>query len=256
MHRLAGPLIKTERAKEHVSHLEREIRTFFDSKPYEVRRYAEADTGYWSFRLHVHRQPPLNWTALIGDTIHNLRSALDLLACQLVLNDGGTVTQDTAFPISRSAQEFESSFATKIKGASPAVVSLMKGVQAHKGGNETFWRLHRLDIFDKHQLLIPVGSAFAAVVLDFAADFQFEGIKPMPIAIRPADRQFPLKDGAELFRAPMLDKAHMNPQFTFEVAFGEGQVIQGEPIIPTLQEFIAVVQATIGRFATLFSPLF
>ena len=31
-----------------------------------------------------------------------------------------------------------------------------------------------------------------------------------------------------------------NPEFSFDVAFGEVEVVEGEPIIPTLHQLIAV----------------
>ena len=49
-----------------------------------------------------------------------------------------------------------------------------------------------------------------------------------------------------------MAQMHMNPQFVFEVAFGEGEVVKGEPLIPTLHELIQLVEA----FVKLFPPLF
>src|SRR5690606_21763862 len=40
-------------------------------------------------------------SAIVGDVLHNLRSALDQLAWQLVLFDGGTPNQLTTFPVLR-----------------------------------------------------------------------------------------------------------------------------------------------------------
>lgn len=257
MHRLAGPIMKTERAKEHVLYLDREVRGFIENKAYEVMRYDETVTGYWSYRVRVHQQPPAHWGLVIGDILHNLRAALDHLACQLVLENGGIVTKNTYFPISETAQQFEASYSAKMRGASSEALRLVKGVQAHSSGNIAFWRLHQLDIADKHRILIPVGAAFSHITLDVGAAFETFGLPKasMKVGIKPADRQFPLRDGAELYRAPMTLKASMDPQFTFDIAFGEGEVVEGEPIIPALQELLKLTQATIVRFAKLFPPM-
>lgn len=69
---------------------------------------------------------------------------------------------------------------------------------------------------------------------------------------------FPLKDGAEICRIParLRDKPvaqlYMNTEFVFEVAFGEVEVVVGEPLIPTLHQLIEFVEG----FIKLFSPLF
>ena len=44
----------------------------------------------------------------------------------------------------------------------------------------------------------------------------------------------------------------MNPEFVFEVTFGEVEVVEGEPIIPTLHQLIQFVEG----FIKLFPPLF
>ena len=46
---------------------------------------------------------------------------------------------------------------------------------------------------------------------------------------------------------------HMNPKFGFEVAFGEVEVVEGEPIIPTLGGLITFVEGFVKQFPPLFS---
>ena len=36
----------------------------------------------------------------------------------------------------------------------------------HKGGNDAFWRLHRLDANDKHRVLYVVGAAHNSVIVE------------------------------------------------------------------------------------------
>src|SRR5688572_1441682 len=86
---LAGAYIKIERAKEHVQDLETEITAFLGREPYRIVRQDDANTGEQTYRVLVSEDGPLRWGAIIGDVIHNLRTALDHLACQLVLANGG-----------------------------------------------------------------------------------------------------------------------------------------------------------------------
>ena len=46
----------------------------------------------------------VEWSLILGDLLHNLRSALDHLAWQLVVDGGGTPSQDTNFPVCCSTQ--------------------------------------------------------------------------------------------------------------------------------------------------------
>jgi len=61
------------------------------------------------------------------------------------------------------------------------------------------------------------------------------------IDINPADRQFPLKDGAILaFSDALADRSENYPDLKhiIDIALGEPGSGEGEPIIPTLKQFI------------------
>lgn len=78
-------------------------------------------------------------------------------------------------------------------------------------------------------------------------------IPSLPIALNPADKQWPLNDGAEIYR--VMDAARSSHrdedvQFTFGIAFGEGEVVQGEPLIPTLHQLVNSVEETTKPFLT------
>ena len=45
----------------------------------------------------------------------------------------------------------------------------------------------------------------------------------------------------------------MNPKFAFEIAFGEGEVVQGEAVFPTLSQLGQFVEGFIELFPPLFS---
>lgn len=267
-----GVRIKVERAKEHVRNLEVLVEGFKQTNPYEVVAYDEPDTGDLVYEVKVLAQPPPWWGAVVGDAIHNLRSSLDLLVCELVRAEGKEIKPNTGFPVFKNAVAFANAFKSgvpgQIKGAPKMAVDLIKRAKPYKGGEGAFWRLHQLDIADKHKLLVPVGAAYESLILDFARAFDNmpdlppELVVPpeisMPIGIRPADRQFPLEDGAELFRVPaptrgdVASQMYDNPKFTFAVALGKGEVVEGEPLLETLHELVQFVEG----FVELFPPLF
>lgn len=259
---LDGIRIKVERAKEHVRNLEVLVQRFLQSNPYQVIHEDEPDTGDWVFRVKVLQQPPLEWSGIVGDAIHNLRAALDLLVCELVRGAGKPVTDQIGFPIAKGVKEFESGYLRKVKGAPKEAIRLIRRCKPYKGGNEPLWWLHRLDIADKHRILITVGSAYQSFILDFARafddfpDFAMPKDVSVPISIKPADRQWPLKDGAIVFKVTNPGEGselYKNTQFAFEVAFGEGEVVQGESLIPTLHQLVDLVEGIIEPFCPLFS---
>ena len=59
--------------------------------------------GVVSHRYRAGDVPELDdrWALVLGDCAHNLRSALDYLAHELVRANGGNPDEDTEFPVSR-----------------------------------------------------------------------------------------------------------------------------------------------------------
>jgi len=266
-----GVWIKVERAKHHFRDLQTLVERFLEAKPYRAVPYDEPDTGDLVHRIEVFDQPPLFWSAIAGDCVHNLRSSLDLLVCEMVRAEGNPVGEQNGFPIFKSANAFKSGHAAKVNGAPKAAVDLIKHAKPYQGENNPFWRLHQLDIADKHKLLVPVGMAHKGTTNTYTmADVleAYPGVTTFKIHELPTAQglgivvpqlTFPLEDGAEIYRisAPLrtdpVAQMHMNPKFGFEVAFGEVEVVEGEPIIPTLGGLITFVEGFVKLFLPLFS---
>lgn len=110
-HRLGGVLAKYNRSVQIFDELRAEIGAYLtDQQTGDVSRGAfDRETWEWVERI-VGPQPPLRWGVLLGDCVHNLRSALDHLICQVALLDGGTMEdcRRSQFPIaSKSESQYE-----------------------------------------------------------------------------------------------------------------------------------------------------
>jgi hypothetical protein len=84
-----GTGLKLNRAQFHLNALKESIDAFFESKPYEIVRAVDPNTNQVFGVLRVKRECPAAWGVLVGDFIHNLRSALDHLVWQLVIHETG-----------------------------------------------------------------------------------------------------------------------------------------------------------------------
>jgi hypothetical protein len=264
-----GVWIKVERAIHYFGDLETRHKRFREDNPHEAISYDEPDTGDLVYKGKVPEQPPLYWSAIAGDCVHNLRSSLDLLICGIVRARGKRVTNDTGFPIFKSADVFESDHVRKVQGVPKVAVDLIKEAEPYHGADNPFWMLRELDIADKHKLLVPVGvvhhSITTTIDLDqfFAANPGTTTVSGAEVVTPPAGiimlgHPFPLEDGAEIYRVPASlrndpkAQMHMNPKLGIEIAFGEIEVVKGEPLIPTLLQLIQFVES----FLKLFPPLF
>jgi hypothetical protein len=72
-----------------------------EPKPYEVRGKFHPDRREYVFVGKILRPPPdpVRWGVVLGDVLHNFRSALDHLVWQLVLLSGKKGSPENQFPI-------------------------------------------------------------------------------------------------------------------------------------------------------------
>src|SRR3954452_22105232 len=136
MDRIVGPRLKIERANKHVADLQTRLKEFIASDPYTHFPEDDPKTGDLVYRIAVepHAAEGLRDLALIvGDVVHNLRSALDLLACQLVGANSGQPHEDSAFTVWRSERAFLVGGAGRMIGAHPDAIRVMRHLKPYKG---------------------------------------------------------------------------------------------------------------------------
>lgn len=254
--------VKVERAKEHFQSLEGEVYAYLASKPYSVGIKRDPISRRPIYFLKDIHPTPLKISAILGDTINNLRSALDHLAYQLVwLGTGDPPSEHVYFPISDDRAKYFKQGKEKIKGARAQAINAIDELEPYRGGNDTLWRLHKLNNVDKHRILITAGSTysinlgaylFRKMQRDLASHPKFSqlGDMPPPDAFY-GDRMFPLKVGDELFIDVPDAIIDEQLQFKFELVFAEKDVITAEPILETVQPMIELVNEIVVGFAPL-----
>jgi hypothetical protein len=254
--------VKLDRAKEHLASLSADVRSYLDSKPYAVGVKRATDTRRLIYFVAGIRPTPLRIPAVLGDAIHNLRSALDHLSYQLVwVGSGKKPSSHVYFPIADDRVAYIDQRRRQIKGATSAAIATIDGLAPYKGGSDALWRLHKLNNVDKHRVLLTAGSAFQSVNIGahmsremhkhIAASPKAEklsGMPPLDLFIRPADRMFPLKVGDELFIDGPDAEVNDKLEFRFEVAFGEQGIVFGEPIIESLASMVQLVEGILSKF--------
>lgn len=266
--RLYQVTAKLVRAKKHLCHLGQMHKEYLDSRPIEVKE------NEFSFYVESIKEPSADFATTIGDILQNLVSALDHLAYQLVSvgkNSEGPFYY-VYFPISQSEAEYQKRKVSVLKGARQVAIDAMDKTKPYRGGNDILWRLHQLNIIDKHRLLVTVGGAFNTIDLgtemakkmgqmrqsmELSWQSGFPSLnmtgpveqKFMPkekiiFRMKVKDRKFPLSVGTELSCG-----IECNPEdFTFYLAFGEPGFDDGEPMIEILNKMTQQVEDIISRF--------
>lgn len=250
--RVAPIKAKIKRAKKHIDDLDSAIDLFLEREPYRQVGHDDVETGDRVVALRVVEEVPSEILTIVGDAIHNLRASLDYLVASLVLANGKAVNTRTAFPICQSLDDFNTRGMRQIEGVSRDASDLIQALRPYKGGNATLWRLHSLDIIDKHRFLIALACYNDWFQWDVDAIIPLDAFFP---TIKRGHRELwsrmALKDGAILLRIKRVDRMPVNvdPEFSFQIAFGE--VCEGEPLVPSLFQLTNAIVGIIEVFLPL-----
>lgn len=250
--RLALIRVKIERAKQHLRNLEAVRDRFIETKPYLIESKHDPQTGYDIFSVTNVQTPPADIGIIAGDVIHNLRSALDHLAYQLVYVNGATHTKQTSFPIWDDATEYKAQRARKVKGMEQSAIDAIDATEPYQGGKGAgLWVLHYLDIADKHHALLTTLISLTGAHFEVPGFWQrgFKGIGGFSL---PGFGK-PLKDGDIIAtREPNMGKAM---ELTLDITLTEPEVIKGRPLLVTLQLLIDLVDNLIVSFKPLLNEV-
>ena len=150
MSQFIGPRLKLKRAQKHISAIADILKAFLATQPFKLSVVPDG------IELQISQELPAEIPLLIGDAIHNMRTALDLLACDLVRLNGKSAHK-VYFPFASSATELDDQIKKKrFNRAGADAVALLKTKRPYTGGDVLLRGIHDLDILDKHQLIVPV----------------------------------------------------------------------------------------------------
>lgn len=247
--RLKHVTLKVKRANEHVSTLEQQLRTFLESDPYKVGAKRDPETRKLIYYVESAEPIPDCLLLIAGDAIQNMMSALDHLAYQIVCNDTGDNPPDPRgiyFPVADDLAKYEVNKGKRMKGARQETFDAIDALKPYKGGNDLLWTLHRLNNIEKHRLLLTVGSQAEGINLGQLMAGHLRGtflpeavaaLESMNLFVNPTNKEFPLKAGFELYIGAVDEIPNPRQQFRFDVALSEPGVIDGEPMLKTINHF-------------------
>jgi hypothetical protein len=258
--------IRIERAKKHIVDLNVVISAFYATYPYEIIANRDPNTRKPVYQLGRVNPMSGDLSAIAGDALQNLRGALDHLAWLLVLANNRSPDERTYFPISEDFPKHMAKQSGVVQNFGSAAAQIWDGVKPYKGGNDDLWLLNKLNNIQKHRPLLTVGAAYRAAdigpIISASLEAAFRQIPSdklpagfkipaINLNLKPADRMCPLKAGDVLFTDTPDAEIHKNMKFTFEVAFGEAQVAEGDPVLETLHKLVQLVDGIVTQFATL-----
>lgn len=256
---------KIKRANKHILDLSTASHAFWNSAQNPIQFSDDFVTGMHTYYWDGSEDFLFDVSLTAGDAVHNLRSALDQLAYQLVRASGNSPDHKTGFPIAGDANKYRfDPFPGNVKGMSDEAIKAIDAVKPYKGGNDDLWRLHRLNIIDKHRLLLnicPTNTFYSVAPSDLRGEIRrWEDMYPGAPIPRAHSCNFwigqinplPLKKGDTLLTL-RHSELEDEPAFRFDLAFNEPEVGDAKPVVETLQRFAELVSKIVSDFSPMLS---
>ena len=155
--------MKLKRADAHIEEAEKAIKVFVGSNPFAMKRELVAVRGVEQLVFRQIRHIPCELELIAADAIHNLRTALDLLMCDLWRINGATDLAEAKFPFTRKVEDFRSRLIQMTRPLPERDRELISRFHPYRGGNDFLWSLHEMDISDKHREIVAFGRAVPGV---------------------------------------------------------------------------------------------
>jgi hypothetical protein len=166
---LEGVRAKLLRAQDHFEDFDRRVEASLasESDGGTIPLTSKVDEDRHSITFGIPPSKPLDpaLPLIIGDCVHNLRSALDHLVLQLALLKGTSITEaadKTSFPVCLLRKDFRSKTKRFVDLIKPEALTAIEDFQPYKTSDPPdtafLWLLSELDIIDKHRLLVVVAK--------------------------------------------------------------------------------------------------
>lgn len=233
---LDGPVAKLDRARTHFQALDKSIGAFKRSKTHDiVVTKFDQETGEKVVHLKILKEPENpEWGLILGDMVHNLRSALDHLVWQLVLLNGEKPRRQNQFPIIRAKNDYwevpanrsESVRDRMLAGVAEDHRAFIDMVQPFNGGGDpkgtSLAVLSWISNADKHRV---VSAGFVLTSEPSQELFDVTTTHPGGAVVNMEMNWGELKDGAEIMRFrpdPPDARVNVNAAIPTYIAFRQG----------------------------------
>jgi len=245
-----GPKLKIERAYSHLAEIERELAGFWKSHPYHFLIGKHQGANEISIMCMINSSTA-RFSCVVGDIIHNLRSALDHLASDLVAISGGNIKR-AYFPTGKDVAGFKSATKNKIEdaGASPEAVAAIQRLETHATGNGAIRRLHDLDIIDKHSTIVTLASIHSIERLGARYGETYVALPNFKISSQGDVVTITVPVPTDIGIGDL--KIDKDFQATPSIVFDKGQPFESESVIPTLRQLAQFIEEVVSGFAAKF----
>lgn len=261
MNDIRGPKMKLRRAKHHLNNLNGIVQRFIKAQPYSMRIENDSDPEHHLLWGRMIRRPRRNWGLLVGDFVHNARSALDHVIHEMsALPPLDRFRRELQFPICDTSEEYvKARRRHRLDGVCPMQEVIIEKHQPYNGPNgfadDALSLLRELNIADKHHVLqlLVVSGEHATVNI---SGMNFVAMGGGVIKLGDIISMQQVNNGKMSERESVVGKIfwssrqdrqrHMHVKPTIQIKFGGSNPrIEGRNVIGTLRAILHRVERVI-----------
>ncbi len=259
-----GATLKVKRAERHLDELAAAARDLPRRRNYNCV-VGKPEPGKLQLIFMASNQMPMEFGTVLGDVVHNIRSAFDYIAVIISCKPYGSGNPNHIyFPTGEDRQMFIDArdgkrspngkviLPAKMRGARAGALRIVEELEPYGGGkNSAIRALHVLDIIDKHKLIVPAASILHVDELEFMlGDKSFSVVGTDFQANEDGTNFFATIDcnGLDSEKFKRGDKFDAS----FEIVFGKTHPLSCQSIIPTLSNLCDVAKGFIKTCETHF----
>lgn len=240
-------ILKVEWADQHIGNIEELLGTIHDARP-NVLSAKDDPQGERGVQLRLDFSPILAHVRvmqmMVGDAVHNLRTALDHLAYNIV-SAFEKPPKYLYFPIDAELNSLiaQPSFRV-IQRLAPDIADLIVSEIKPYGAGNPFVKLNQLDRADKHRLLLTHTITGKVHVYMSKNDDEVPDAAANSFILNPAE---PTRTPLPGTKAAAHNKNYRGA--AFDVCFDKGLPFENEPIVPTMHQLTQLVAGVISTLA-------
>jgi hypothetical protein len=235
---------KVERADQHITDLQVACDTF-TNRLQNFGFYVDRQSNEMIVEVRLNEPIPTGLPLIIGDAVHNLRTALDHATWELIGIDSGKQNRSLAFPARRVRDDFEA-VCSQMATPRDDTKEFFAAFETYPTGQgENLFGLNLLNNADKHQILTPIvgASTIKSGKVVYENGEVMTTLTNCTFTLGPDGRArlMELGPGLSLEFDEKIDP-------TVDVFFGDVEFFRTAPLIPTLTQLSKAVSGTIGLF--------
>lgn len=231
---------KLEWSQHHINDLNGKITDFLAQKPFKLIIRHQPKASKMTFRVKTEKSIPPEFSLIIGDAVHNLRAALDLLLYALAVERAPS-PDNIQFPFPRNSTDNALTGTInsgQVKLAGKKVEEAIRKLDPRPTGNPILSGVHALDVRDKHKLLILSrylpelsGDELGRLVAPYYSLVKFVGPGVFRITttedLITLDRRYTTR-----WKPNSEEETEIQP--VFNISFSKGQIFENQVVIEVL----------------------